>query len=148
MSPNSGPANRGAGDQNGFMITGAFLLLSIVLGYLVTVGLSMAATFAMTSASPDLVARDYRITPRYKFLQDGVWLVCTTAGAYMTALVLGRDHSPWMGGLALMLVLIGVLWRNAWEMRQRGVGHQILISVVTVVGVSAGFFLRLRWSAP
>jgi len=129
------------------MITGAFLLLAIVLGYLVTVGLSMAATFAMTSASPDLVTRNYRITPRYKFLQDGVWLVCTTVGAYMTALVLGRDHSPWIGCLALMLVLIGVLWRNAWEMRQRGVGHQILISVVTVVGVSAGFFLRLRWSA-
>jgi hypothetical protein len=129
------------------MITAAFLLLAIVLGYLVTVGLSMAATFAMTTASPDLVARDYRITPRYKFLQDGVWLVCTTVGAYITALVLGRDHSPWIGGLALMLVLIGVLWMNAWEMRQRGVGHQILMSIATVVGVSAGFFLRLRWSA-
>ncbi|WP_433968914.1 hypothetical protein [Tunturiibacter gelidiferens] len=129
------------------MITGAFLLLAIVLGYLVTVGLSMAATFAMTAASPDLVARDYRITPRYKFLQAGVWLLCTTVGGYMTDLVLGRDHSPWIGGIGLMAVLIGVLWTNAWEMRQRGVGHQILMSAATVVGVSAGFFLRLRWSA-
>jgi len=126
------------------MITGSFLLLALVLGYLVTVGLSMAATFGITAASPDMVAQDYRITQRYKFIQDGVWLVCTIVGAYVTALILGRDHSPWMGGAALVAILVGVLWRNAWERRQRGIGHQILMSVATVVGVGAGFFFRLR----
>jgi hypothetical protein len=126
------------------MITGAFLLVAIVLGYLLTVGLSMAATFTITRSLPDLVARDHRITSRYKFLQDGVWLMCTVIGGYATALVLGTDHSPWMGSIALMVVLMGVLWTNTWEMRQRGVGHQILISLATVAGVAAGFFLRLR----
>jgi hypothetical protein len=126
------------------MITGSFLLLALVIGYLVTVGLSMAATFGITATSPDLVAQDHQITQRYKFIQDGVWLVCTTGGAYVTALILGRDHSPWLGGAALGAVLVGVLWRNAWERRQRGIGHQILISAATVIGVGAGFFLRLR----
>ena len=126
------------------MITGSFLLLALVLGYLVTVGLSMAATFGITAASPDLVAQGHRITQRYKFLQDGVWLVCTTVGAYVTALILGKDHSPWLGAAALAAVLVAVLWRNAWERRQRGIGHQILMSLTTVVGVGAGFFFRLR----
>jgi len=126
------------------MITGAFLLLAISFGYLLTVGLSMAATFAITKTSPDLITRDYRITSRYKFLQDGVWLVCTAIGGYATALILGADHSPWIGSMALMAVLMGVLWTNTWEMRQRGVGHQILISIATVTGVTAGFLLRLR----
>jgi hypothetical protein len=126
------------------MITGAFLLVAIVLGYLLTVGLSMAATFTITRSLPDLVARDHRITSRYKFLQDGVWLMCTVIGGYATALVLGTDHSPWMGSIALMVVLMGVLWTNTWEMRQRGVGHQMLMSLATVAGVGAGFLLRLR----
>ncbi|WP_353066218.1 hypothetical protein RBB77_07750 [Tunturibacter psychrotolerans] len=126
------------------MITGSFLLLALTLGYLVTVGLSMAATFGITAASPDLVAQDHRITQRYKFLQDGVWLVCTMVGAYVMALILGREHSPWLGAAALVTVLVGVLWRNAWERRQRGIGHQILISLATLVGVGAGFFFRLH----
>jgi hypothetical protein len=126
------------------MITGSFLLLALALGYLVTVGLSMAATFGITAVAPDLVAQDHRVTQRYKFLQDGVWLVCATVGAYVMALVLGREHSPWLGAGALVIVLVGVLWRNAWERRQRGIGHQILISLTTIVGVGAGFFFRLR----
>jgi hypothetical protein len=126
------------------MITGSFLLLALVLGYLVTVGLSMAATFSITASSPDLVAQDHRITQRYKFIQEGVWLVCTTVGAYVTAMILGRDHSPWLGAAALVVVLVGVLWSNAWERRQRGIGHQILMSLATVAGVGVGFFFRLR----
>jgi hypothetical protein len=126
------------------MITGSFLLIALALGYLVTVGLSMAATFGITAAAPDLVAQDHRITQRFKFLQDGVWLVCTMLGAYVMALILGREHSPWLGAAALVTVLVGVLWRNAWERRQRGIGHQILISVATMIGVAVGFFFRLR----
>ncbi|WP_158943584.1 hypothetical protein [Granulicella sp. S190] len=126
------------------MITGTFLILALVLGYLVVVGLWMAATFGITAASPSLVTENYRITRRYKFIQDGVWFICTIVGAYMTALVLGKDHSPWLGGTTLIVVLVGVLWRNAWEMRQRGVGHQIVMSFATILGVGAGFFLRLK----
>jgi hypothetical protein len=95
------------------MITCTFLVLALVLGYLVTAGLSMAATFGVTAALPELVARNYRITPKYKFLQDGIWLISTTVGGYLTALVLGKDHSPWIGGIALIVILIGVLWMNA-----------------------------------
>jgi len=125
------------------MITGSFLALSLFLGYAVTIGLSMAATFGISAASPSFVAENYRIRRRYKFVQDVVWLICTTAGGYVAALVIGPAR-PWMGGIGLVAILVGVLWRNAWEMRQRGIEHQIVMSIATVVGVLAGFLIRLR----
>jgi hypothetical protein len=125
------------------MITGSFLALALFLGYAVTLGLSMAATFGISKASPSFVAENYRIRRRYKFIQDMVWLLCTTAGGYVAALVIGQTR-PWLGGIGLVTILVGVLWINAWEMRQRGTDHQIVLSVVTAAGVAAGFLIRLR----
>jgi uncharacterized oligopeptide transporter (OPT) family protein len=124
------------------MITGSFLALALFLGYAVTIGLSMAATFGISAASPSFVAENYRIRRRYKFVQDVVWLVCTTAGGYVAALVIGSTR-PWLGGVGLVAILLGVLWTNAWEMRQRGTEHQIVMSLVTAAGVAAGFIIRL-----
>lgn len=124
------------------MITASFIALALFLGYVVTVGLSMAATFGITAASRDFVAKDYRIKTAYKYAQDGVWLVCAAAGGYVTALVNGPSHSL-LVATALALILIGVLWMNAWEMRQRGLGHQISLSVGAAVGVTIGFLLHL-----
>ena len=125
------------------MITGSFLVLALFLGYAVAVGLSMAATFGISAASRGFVAEDYRIRRRYKFAQDAVWFVSTAAGGYVAALVIGETR-PWLGGIGLVAILIGVLWVNAWEMRQRGIEHQIVMSIATVVGVTAGFLIRLR----
>jgi hypothetical protein len=124
------------------MITASYIALALFLGYVVTVGLSMAATFGITAASRDFVAKDYRIKTGYKYAQDGVWLVCAAVGGYVTALVNGPSHS-FLVGTALAVILIGVLWMNAWEMRQRGLGHQISLSVGAVVGVTIGFLLHL-----
>jgi hypothetical protein len=124
------------------MITASYIALSLFLGYVVTVGLSMAATFGITAASRDFVSKGYRIRTGYKYAQDAVWLVCSTAGGYVTAVVNGPSHS-WVVGGALVAILAGVLWMNAWEMRQRGLGHQISLSVASVVGVSLGFLLHL-----
>ncbi len=124
------------------MITGSFLALALFLGYAVTIGLSMAATFGISAASRSFVAENYRIRRRYKVVQDVVWLVCTTAGGYVAALVIGLTH-PWLGGVGLVAILIGVLWVNAWEMRQRGTEHQIVMSLVTAAGVAVGFMIRL-----
>jgi hypothetical protein len=124
------------------MITASYIALALFLGYVVAVGLSMAATFGITAASRSLVAKDYRITTRYKYAQDAVWLVCATAGGYVAALINGPSHS-WLVGAALVAIFVGVLWRNVWEMRQRGLGHQISMSLVSAVGVAAGFFLHL-----
>jgi hypothetical protein len=125
------------------MITGSFLALALFLGYAVAVGLSMAATFGISAASPGFVAADYRIRRRYKFVQDVVWLVCTTAGGYVAALVIGQTR-PWLGAIGLIAALVGVLWVNAWEMRQRGIEHQIAMTLATAVGVTTGFLIRLR----
>jgi hypothetical protein len=125
------------------MITASYIALALFLGYVVTVGLSMAATFGITAASRNFVTKDFRISTGYKYAQDGVWLVCTAAGGYVTALVNGPSHS-WLVGVSLFAILVGVLWMNAWEMRQRGLGHQISLSIETAVGVAVGFLLHLR----
>jgi len=41
-------------------------------------------------------------------------------------------------------ILVGVLWMNAWEMRQRGLGHQLAMSLVSAAGVAVGFLIHLR----
>lgn len=124
------------------MITASYIALALFLGYAVAVGLAMAATFGITAASRDFVAKDYRIRTQYKYVQDVVWLVCAMAGGYVAALINGPSHS-WVVGTALVVILVGVLWRNAWEMRQRGLGHQISMSLAAALGVAAGFCLHL-----
>jgi hypothetical protein len=125
------------------MLTLSYVALALFLGYVVTVGLAMAATFGITAASRSFVSKNYRIRVRYKYAQDAVWLVCTTAGGYAAALVAGESNALLVGG-ALVTILVGVLWLNAWEMRQRGLGHQISMSLASVAGVTAGFLIHLR----
>lgn len=125
------------------MITASYIALALFLGYAVAVGLSMAATFGITAASRSFVSRNYRIRTQYKYVQDAVWLVCTAAGGYAAALVYGGSH-PWLVGVLLVGILNAVLWLNAWEMRQRGLGHQISMSVASAAGVAVGFMLHLR----
>jgi hypothetical protein len=124
------------------LITASYIALALFLGYVVAVGLSMAATFGITAASRSFVSKNYRIRTRYKYAQDAVWLVCATAGGYVAAVVNG-PYRPWLVGAGLVAILVGVLWMNAWEMRQRGLGHQISMSLVSAVGVAAGFLLHL-----
>ena len=125
------------------MVTLSYIALALFLGYSVTVGLSMATTFGITAASRSFVSKNYKIRTRYKYAQDAAWLLCTTAGGYAAALVTGGLHT-WIVGGALVAILVGVLWLNAWEMRQRGLGHQITMSVASIVGVTAGFLIHLR----
>src|SRR5437899_6390650 len=109
------------------IITISYIALALFLGYAVEVVLSMAATFGITAVSRDFVSKDYRIRRGYKLAQDGVWLVCATAGGYVAALVNGESHS-WLVGSALVVIFVAVLWMNVWEMRQRGLGHQLAMS--------------------
>jgi predicted outer membrane lipoprotein len=125
------------------MITASYIALALFLGYTVAVGLSMATTFGITAASREFVEREHRIRRGYKYAQDGMWLVCSAAGGYVASLINGPAHA-WVVGTALAGILIAVLWMNAWEMRQRGVGHQMAMSLAAGVGVAAGFMLHLR----
>jgi hypothetical protein len=125
------------------IITLSYVALALFLGYAVAVALSMAATFGITAVSSDFVAKDNRIKRGYKYAQDAVWLVCATAGGYVASLVNGESHA-WLVGAGLVAVLITVLWMNAWEMRQRGLGHQLVMSIVSAIGVAVGFVIHLR----
>jgi hypothetical protein len=125
------------------LIAISYIALALALGYGVTVLLSMAATFGITAASRSFVSKNHRVQRGYKYAQEGMWLLCSVAGGYAAAIVNQGSH-PVMVASGLVVMLVGVLWLNVWEMRQRGLGHQILMSVATAVGVVAGFMLRLR----
>ncbi|HEX4575742.1 MAG TPA: hypothetical protein VH117_00205 [Edaphobacter sp.] len=125
------------------IITLSYIALALFLGYAAAVALSMAATFGITAISSNFVSKNHRIRREYKFVQDAVWLVCAMAGGYVAALVNGESHS-WLVGSALAGILIAVLWMNVWEMRQRGLGHQLVMSAGSAAGVAAGFALRLH----
>jgi hypothetical protein len=122
------------------MITGTLVALALLLGYGFTVASSMVATFGLTSASPGFVAREHRVTAGYKRLQALIWFGCVTLGAFVTGVV-AQGTYPLMAGTLLAVALIAVLWLNTWEARQRGMAHQILMSLVTIVGVMAGYRL-------
>jgi H+/Cl- antiporter ClcA len=119
------------------MITGTLILVAVLLGYAITVGCSLVVTFGLASASPDFVAQDHRITAGYKRVQALLWLACVTAGGFVACSV-SRGTSPIVVETLLTGSLIGMLWFNTWEARQRGVAHQILLSLVSPMGVVAG----------
>ena len=119
------------------MITGTLILVAVLLGYAMTVGCSLVATFGLTAASPGFVAREHRITAGYKRVQALIWLACVTAGAFVAGAV-AQWTSPLVVGTLLAVSLIGMLWLNTWEARQRGMAHQILLSLVSLIGVIAG----------
>ena|ERR1700761_7108282 len=125
------------------IITLSYVALALFLGYAVAVALSMAATFGITAVSSNFVVKDNRIKRGYKYTQDAVWLVCATTGGYVASLV-NRESHAWLVGSGLVAVLITVLWMNAWEMRQRGLGHQLVMSIVSAIGVAVGFVIHLR----
>ena len=122
------------------MITGTLILVALVLGYAMTVGCSLVATFGLASASPDFVARNHRITAGYKRVQALIWGACATAGGFVTCAV-AQGAREWQVGTLLAASLVGMLWLNTWEARQRGMAHQILMSLVSLIGVLAGFGL-------
>jgi hypothetical protein len=103
----------------------------------------MAATFGISAVSRDFVSKNHRINRGYKYAQDAVWLVCAMAGGYVASLVNGESHR-WLVGSGLVAILVAVLWMNVWEMRQRGLGHQLVLSLVSAVGVAIGFLIHLR----
>jgi hypothetical protein len=123
------------------LLTGAALLP----GYLVAVALLMIVTFAITLRTPAFAVHDFRIRGRYKLVHNLAWLVCAAAGGYVTAMMtqIVGVVIPWLPCAVLAIVMILVLWSNSWEMRQRGIAHQILMSIVSVAGVAAGYVLQM-----
>jgi hypothetical protein len=125
------------------LIAASYFALALFLGYLVTVGILMAATLGVTAASRDFVVKDFRIRREFKLIQDAIWLVCVMIGGYVSAVAAGKNH-PWLTAIGLVAILTAVLWVNVWEMRQRGLPHQIAMSVLSAVGVLAAFALRIK----
>jgi hypothetical protein len=126
------------------MIVWTQISVALVLGYALAIGVLLVATFGLTGAvPPGFVVKHHRITPQFKRVQALVWLICVTAGAFVTCVVAQGEH-PWLVPALLAAAFVWVLWNNTWEARQRGMAHQLLMSVVSVAGVVAGYALGAR----
>jgi hypothetical protein len=120
------------------MITGTLIAVALFLGYVSTVACSLLITFALTSAYPAMVSANHRITANYKRVQTILWLMCVIVGSGVTYAV-AQGISPLITGIAMAAGLIAILWLNTWEARQRGMAHQILMSVMSILGVIIGY---------
>ena len=116
----------------------------LVLGYVLVVACSLAGTIAVASAAPHFVAADHHLRPAYKLLHEALWTVASVGGGIAAASISGSRMLAWMSGAALAAALIVMLWVNAWEARQRGLPHQLLITLLTCAGVAGGILLRVR----
>lgn len=123
------------------MIAGTLIAISLILGYAVAVSLSMAITFGITKTVPGFVVNDHLLKTGYKLFQELSWLLCVVAGAYVTAAVSASVPRPWYAGILLIFALVLIPWTNSWDVRQRGIVHQIVMSVISVAGVVTGFAL-------
>ncbi len=118
--------------------------LGLALGYCLVVVSTLMATMAVTSAARGFVVKDFCLRPAYKLIMGLFWTMAAVAAGFVAAAVAGAGAVGWLTGAALAGVLILVLWTNAWEARQRGLPHQILLTFLTCLGVFAGVYLRLR----
>jgi hypothetical protein len=126
------------------MISVAVTLLALVLGYLLTVGCSLLSIFGIGSASPSFVMQNQRIGTGYKRVHALVWMICAMIGTFAAVFAAAVGGvGVWVIAIPLGAALIGVLWVNTWESRQRGLAHQILLSMTTVIGVGTGAWLAV-----
>ena len=117
--------------------------LAVLAGYCVSVGLILLSTMAIASAAPRFVVAHHRVRGSYKLVHEFMWFLCTLVGAFVAARI-GAEVQPLRLDLVLSAALLIILWRNTWEARQRGIAHQLLISVLTVAGVVAGTSLSVH----
>lgn len=122
------------------MIEAGYIAGGLLVGYSVAVAIFLVVTLGLASAAPRFAVQEYRLRTGYKLLQEILWTGCTSLGGFAAALVVGGIYT--LGAAALLsALLIAVLWKNSWEARQRGLAHQLLMSMATVTGVGFGFVM-------
>jgi hypothetical protein len=125
------------------MISVILIAVSLILGYIVAVGVSIVFVFGVVRMLSSLVRQNQRLTGIYLLLQDGIWFVSAAVAGYAASWIAAESLAPWVGAALLGVVLIGAMWRNTEEVMQRGLIHMLLASGCAVVGVAVGFWLHL-----
>jgi uncharacterized membrane protein YfcA len=127
------------------MISGIFIAIALLAGWLVILGISATATMAIGAANPDFVVTEYHtVRHRFKIVETLVWLVAATVGSFVAAWVVGNNR-PLAAAVAMAVLMIAVLWKNSWEARQRGLAMQILMTAAAAAGVVIGFALKAKF---
>jgi uncharacterized membrane protein YfcA len=123
------------------MLSAALIVVSLILGYVVTVTLSMVSTFAIVHFRRGIVVEDRRLTTRYKLLQNLLWIVHSAIGGYLALLV--ANHAPLLlTAVLLAAILILMLWKNTHETRQVGLLYMLLTSACVVAGIATAYLIR------
>ena len=125
------------------MISASLITVSLILGYVIAVGLSMVFVFGVVRMMPSLVHQDHRLRGIYLLLQDCMWFVCAALAGYASSWIAAESSSPWVGASLLGAVLVWAMWRNTEEVMQRGLIHMLLASACACAGVAVGFSLHL-----
>jgi hypothetical protein len=125
------------------MISITLIAVSLILGYVIAVGLSMVFVFGVVRMLPSLVRQDHRLSGIYLLLHDGIWFVSAAVAGYAASWVAVESSAPWGGATLLGVVLVVAMWRNTEEVMQRGLIHMLLASGCAVAGVATGFWFHL-----
>ena len=123
------------------MLAAALIVISLVLGYLVTVTLLSASTFVVVHHWRSIVLDGDRLSARYKLLQDLLWGLSSAIGGYL-ALLVAYDAPLQLTALLLAVFLIYMFWKNPTETRQIGLLYSLLTSACIVIGIAAAYLIR------
>jgi len=125
------------------MLTVSLIVVSVILGYLLAVALSMVTIFVVARQWPGFAVRDHRMRNLYLLLQDALWLPSGAAGGYAASWLVA-DSFPWLAATVLAATVIAAMWLNTEEVMQRGLVHMLLANACFATGVGVGFALHLR----
>lgn len=123
------------------MLSAARIIVSLIFGYVVTVALVAASTFAIVHLRRDIVLDGRRLSTRYKLLQDLLWILHSAIGGYI-ALLIAWNASHTLTAALLAVILLVTLWRNSEEARQIGLLHMLAASGSIIIGIAAAYYLR------
>jgi len=120
------------------------MTLALGIGYVSVVMSYFLLSFALTSSAPHFVSDAGRFRPSYLLVNCFVWMLCTILGSYVTASI-SIAWFPWLPVAVLGVSLVLLTWHHPLEAHWQLAGlARVLMSGVSAVGVTLGYFLRFR----
>jgi len=123
------------------MLSAALITVSLIIGYVVVIALTMVSIFTIAKLHPHFVVKNHRLRARYKLLQDIFWFGFALIGGYV-AIMAAAEASTSLTSALLVVILLIALWKNSEETKQRGLPHMLLASASIVAGIGAAYAIR------
>jgi hypothetical protein len=124
--------------------------LALLAGFAVMFAIVLAVTALLRRLAPQWVEPAQRPHPAYIFVTLAYSFLAASAGGYVTAWAAADNPLQDVLGLAIIVLVLGaisalqVLAPGAERRGRQPVWHQIMLLVISPLGVVAGGLLRLR----